>query len=139
MNTLATEITARAVILRGGQILLADHPMSPAAVLPGLPVDPGAPLENALLKEVTEQLGVRAVIVRFGGVVEHRYTSNGMAHHELTVLLVVALMGEPHAAGFHWVSLAELDDTDIRPSVLKSALSAAEDPPGWWPWRSDRD
>jgi ADP-ribose pyrophosphatase YjhB (NUDIX family) len=65
-----TEIVARAVIRREDRILVACPVGEDWCFLPGGHVEPGESVESALLRELAEELGTEASIVRLVGVVE---------------------------------------------------------------------
>jgi ADP-ribose pyrophosphatase YjhB (NUDIX family) len=73
MSAAVTETIARAVIRRSGQILLARQRTKSWSFLPGGHVEPGESVEIALDRELFEELGIRARIAGFVGVVEHGF------------------------------------------------------------------
>jgi 8-oxo-dGTP diphosphatase len=142
MDAAATEIIARAVIRRGGQLLLATQRTKSWSFLPGGHVEPGECIEVALIREIMEELGTEAKIEGFLGVVEHGYTEDDITHHELNFVFEVAITdSDPRSQEAHlefqWLPFDDLADTDIRPSTLKNALlSAGEDrTPFWHGWK----
>ncbi|CRK56910.1 Nudix dNTPase DR1776 [Alloactinosynnema sp. L-07] len=139
--TVTTEIIARAVIRRDGHLLLARQIGKSWYFLPGGHIEPGERVEPALVREIAEELGTDAKIAGFVGVVEHGYTEDGATHHELNLVFEIALAhGDPTSQEdhleFHWLPLAKLADTDIRPTTLKNALIAfdADRTPFWRGW-----
>lgn len=141
MRPATTEIIARAVIRRGGQLLLARQRTMSWLFLPGGHVEPGERVEVALVREIAEELGTEAKIVRFVGVVEHGYIEDGTSHHELNLVFEVAITGtepvsrEDHLE-FHWLPIDQLAETDVRPGAVKKALLISEDDraPFWHGW-----
>jgi 8-oxo-dGTP diphosphatase len=140
--SVATEIIARAVVRRDGEILLVRLRGESWSFLPGGHVEDGERVESALVREIAEELGADAEITRFVGVVEHGYVDDGVAHHELNLVFEVALddteavSREDHIE-FHWLPLDRLADTDVRPGSLKAALLAAQrdGTPFWHGWQ----
>jgi 8-oxo-dGTP pyrophosphatase MutT (NUDIX family) len=62
MSAPTTEIIARAVIRRDGYVLLARALSEPWWFLPGGHVEPGEPIQLALIREIAEELGTEARI-----------------------------------------------------------------------------
>ncbi|MEV0711963.1 NUDIX domain-containing protein [Nocardia aurea] len=131
MNTARTEIIARAVVRRDGDILLVKQRTKDWSFLPGGHVEPGERVEDALIREIAEELGTDAKIAGFVGVVEHGYVEDGAQHHELNLVFEVTIADldptsrEDHIE-FHWLPVTRLVDTDIRPAALKNVLPVAE-------------
>ncbi len=66
-------LAASVAVFRGGRVLLAERRHAPGAGLFSLPgglVEVGETLEDAALREVAEEVGVRARITGFNGHVE---------------------------------------------------------------------
>jgi 8-oxo-dGTP diphosphatase len=141
MSPVPTEIIARAVIRRNGQLLLARQRTKSWSFLPGGHVEPGERVESALIREIAEELGTEAKITGFDGVIEHGYVEDNVAHHELNLVFEVAITGtEPAGQEDHlefcWLPLSQLSAADVRPGSLKDALLAAGDDrtPFWHSW-----
>ncbi|GAA4899253.1 NUDIX domain-containing protein [Streptomonospora salina] len=133
-----TEIIARAVIRRDGQLLVARQRTKSWSFLPGGHVEPGERVEAALVREVREELGAEAKIERFLGAVEHGYIEDDATRHEINLVFEVAITDVEPASQedhleFHWLDVNQLPDADVRPGALKSALvSAGDDPTPFW-------
>ena len=143
MPTVATEIIARAVVIRDRRILAARQRAKRWYFLPGGHVEPGEAVEPALTRELREELALPATVTGFVGVVEHAYTEDGSHHHELNVIFEVDLgcaepVSQEDHLEFSWLSLDAIEDTDLRPGPLKAALQAwTENPvPFWQPQRT---
>lgn len=135
-----TELIVRAVIRRDGHLLLARQRNTPWSFLPGGHVEPGEPVETALLRELAEELGADAKITGFLGVVEHGYVENGPAHHEINLVFEAEIgnatpVSQEDHLECHWLSIAEIANADIRPSSIKNAIATSADTPFWRPWR----
>jgi len=141
MSAAVTEIIARAVIRRDGNILLVKQRTKKWSFLPGGHVEPGERVETALIREIAEELGTDAKIADFVGVVEHGYIEGGSTHHELNLVFEVTL-ADPEPASqedhveFHWLPINQLADADVRPGALKNALLTAgsHSRPFWHGW-----
>lgn len=145
MRSSHTEIIARAVVLRDGQVLTARQRGKKWHFLPGGHVEGGEAVEPALARELQEELGLQAIVKDFIGIVEHAYQEDGARHHELNFVFEVDLGNatptsqEDHLE-FTWVPLGTLLDADLRPGPLKTALQEwLGDPvPFWRPADVDR-
>lgn len=141
MSAATTEIIARAVIWRDSRLLLVQQRGKAWSFLPGGHVEPGERVEAAIVREIAEELGADAKIAGFAGVVEHGYIENGATHHELNFVFEVEIsvpepVSQENHLEFHWLPVAQLADTDVRPSALKNALLAAGEgaAPFWHAW-----
>lgn len=136
-----TEIITRAVIARRDHLLVVRHVAKSWSFLPGGHVEPGERVEDALVREISEELGTPARVGGLVCVVEHGYIEDGAAHHELNFVFDVHVdqddlhSREDHLA-FTWVSRADLPGLDLRPQVVKQALidAAPDAVPFWHPW-----
>ncbi|WP_062981076.1 NUDIX domain-containing protein [Nocardia anaemiae] len=124
--SVATEIIARAIIRDDGRLLVARERGKTWAFLPGGHVEPGERVESALIRELAEELGTAGRIIGFAGVIEHRYTNRGNAHHELNLIFEAELDGIPISQEDHlefdWLPIDQIDTTDLRPSALKAVI-----------------
>ncbi|OLT39112.1 ADP-ribose pyrophosphatase [Saccharomonospora sp. CUA-673] len=141
MSAATTEIIARAVIRRDGQLLVARQRTKSWSFLPGGHVEPGERVEAALVRELSEELGTEAKIAGFVGAVEHGYIEDGTTHHEINLVFDVAItdtdpISQEDHLEFHWLPLDQLAETDVRPGALKAALVTAGDDrtPFWHGW-----
>ncbi|WP_433714375.1 NUDIX domain-containing protein [Nocardia sp. CA-084685] len=95
--------------------------------LPGGHVEPGEPVESALIRELTEELGAASRIVGFAGVVEHGYRDRGTAHHEVDLIFDTELDGTPVSQEDHlefdWLPIDQIDRTDLRPAAVKTVIA----------------
>ncbi|WP_019811799.1 NUDIX domain-containing protein [Saccharomonospora halophila] len=141
MSAATTEIIARAVIHRDGQLLVARQRTKSWSFLPGGHVEPGERVEAALIRELSEELGTEAKIAGFVGAVEHGYIEDGTTHHEINLVFDVAItdtepISQEDHLDFRWLPLDQLGEADVRPGALKTALVTAGDDrtPFWQGW-----
>lgn len=141
MRPATTEIIARAVIRRDGQLLVVRQRTKSWSFLPGGHVEPGEGVEAALVRELGEELGTEATIAGFRGAVEHGYTEDGTTHHEINLVFEAAItdaepVSQEDHLEFHWLPLDQLVEADVRPGALKNALVTAGDgcTPFWHGW-----
>ena len=141
MSAAITEIIARAVVRRDGQLLLVRQRTKSWSFLPGGHVEPGERVEVALVRELAEELGTEAKVAGFVGAVEHGYIEDGATHHEINLVFEVSIndpspVSQEDHLEFHWLPIDQLADVEVRPGALKNALvTAGEDrTPFWHPW-----
>ncbi|WP_433756389.1 NUDIX domain-containing protein [Nocardia sp. CA-135398] len=136
----ATEIIARAVIRDGGRILVARERGKTWVFLPGGHVEPGEPVESALLRELAEELGTAGRILGFAGVVEHGYTDQGNAHHEVNLIFDAELDDTPVSQEEHlefdWLPIDQINAADLRPTALKALITNGTRS-FWHGWKAD--
>lgn len=118
-----------AVILRGGKILLLLRKKAPEAgcwTIPGGKVEFGETLEEAILREVKEEINAEGKIVAHLGVTNHILKEEGI--HFVAPRFLVELLGEPqnmepqkHEA-MEWFSIDHLPDNVTI--TTQKALSA---------------
>lgn len=97
----------------------------------------------ALVRELDEELGIDAEIAGFLGAVEHGCIEDDTTHHEINLVLDVAITDtEPTSQEdhlhFQWLPMNQLAEADVPPGALKQALLAAGDDstPFWHGWKS---
>jgi ADP-ribose pyrophosphatase YjhB (NUDIX family) len=127
MSTATTEIIARAVIRRDGHVLLARTLAEPWWFLPGGHVEPGEPIELALIREIAEELGTEARIDGLLAVVENRWSDSDSTHHELNLVFEATILGaEPESRErhleFRWLPLDQVADAEVRPAAIKRII-----------------
>ncbi len=138
-------VCSRGVIISQDHILLAydprPHPYHYYELdahfyyLPGGHIDFQESAHSALIREIKEETGYDATIEKFFGIIEHAWHFPGdevCCHtHEINLIFNLSVpqltwrdaipQKEDHVA-FQWISLETLHKTDLRPSLLKSAL-----------------
>lgn len=142
MNASGTELIARAIVRDGDCILTVRQKGKNWSFLPGGHVEPGEPVEPALLRELDEELAAAATVTGFVGVVEHGYTEDdGSVHHEINLVFWTTLVDSDVASQedhleFAWLPLADLPGHDLRPGALKDAIvDGLDSAPFWRPWK----
>jgi ADP-ribose pyrophosphatase YjhB (NUDIX family) len=145
MNKKNIHVLSRGVIIDQDHILLAYDPRTPPDhyyelntffyYLPGGHVDFQESAHKALVREIKEETGFEATIEKFLGLIENAWHFPGdevCCHtHEINLIFKLTVMGlkfrdavpqkEEHVA-FEWIPISSLEETDLRPLLLKSAL-----------------
>ncbi len=122
---------ARGVVIVEGKILLVHQIGADNTFLPGGHIEWRESAEQALVREIQEELGMYPTIKRFLGAIEHAWPENTRTNHEINLLFAVEIEGlvsdkppaslEPHLE-FLWVEPSQLAGVNLQPSALISLL-----------------
>ena len=114
----ALRFVAAALIVRGGQILIGqrrpDQPMALQWEFPGGKIEAGESAEEALARELSEELGIQATVGPRVTRIRHNYRHGGAV--DLQFFAVSEFAGEIENRIFHqlkWVRLEELPAYDF--------------------------
>jgi len=121
------EIISRAVIIHRGKILLCRMKTKSWYFLPGGDVEFGEKPEDALKRELLEELGVKTRMIKFIGVVENSFGQISKMQHEINIVFHVTLDNfkvislENHLE-FNWIDIASLKKNELRPIAMHKAI-----------------
>lgn len=108
----ALRFVAAALILRAGEVLIGqrrpDQPMALQWEFPGGKIEPGESPEQALARELDEELGIKAVIGPRITHIRHNYRHGGAV--DLQFFAVQEFTGEIDNRIFHQVRWTKLDE-----------------------------
>jgi 8-oxo-dGTP diphosphatase len=114
----ALRLVVAALIVRAGQVLICqrrpDQPMALQWEFPGGKIEPGESPEQALVRELNEELGITAKIGGRVTHIRHNYRHGGAV--DLQFFAVQEFTGEIENRIFHqvkWVKLEELPTYDF--------------------------
>ena len=114
----ALRFVVAALIVRGGEVLICqrrpDQPMALQWEFPGGKIEPGEGPEEALARELNEELGIHAEIGNRVTRIRHNYRHGGAV--DLQFFAVHAFTGELENRifqQFRWVRLEELPGYDF--------------------------
>jgi len=114
----ALRFVAAALILREGEVLIGqrrpDQPMALQWEFPGGKIEPGDSPEQALARELDEELGIKAVVGPRVTHIRHNYRHGGAV--DLLFFAVREFTGEIDNRIFHqvrWTKLEELTNFDF--------------------------
>ncbi|ETT83541.1 NUDIX domain-containing protein [Bacillus mycoides] len=101
----------RAIMIKDEKLLVAEY-IGYHYFLPGGHVEIGESAENALIRELREELGVTYSIKQFLGVIENQWQAKETLHHEINHIFEIdsnelksdftPISKESHLA-FHWI------------------------------------
>lgn len=127
-----------AVMLREDRILAMKDDRSPYFYLPGGRVKTGEPAEDAVLREVREELGEPATIVRPLWLVQSFFTedTDGTRFHELCLYFLMDISGTGLVSEgeeffrregsrihtFRWLEFGRLKDEYFYPTFLRTEI-----------------
>lgn len=118
-----------------GRYLFLERAREPSKGLWGLPggfVDPGEGVEQALTREIAEEIGGRVTDPRFLGSFPNRYLFAGIEYHTCDLYFRATLVGEPtglradpdEVSALVWVSPEEVDPGRLAFDSLRRVLSS---------------
>lgn len=117
----ALRFVAAALILRGGEVLICqrgpDQPMGLQWEFPGGKIETGESPEQALKRELGEELGIEAAIGPLVTRIRHNYRHGGAV--DLQFFVVRDFTGEMESrvhAQFRWARLEDLPGFDFLPA-----------------------
>ncbi len=122
------ELIARALIAQGNKILLAHKIGEVNTFLPGGHLEEGEFAEEALRRELSEELGKELEIGEFIGVLEHKFTDRqGRRYEEVNLIFKVELAIERVSSAekhleFIWVKPDELEEYNLYPTSLPQLI-----------------
>ena len=123
------ELLARAVIKHEDKILLAHRKGESNTFLPGGHIEAGEYAEDALKRELKEELGVESNIEGFVGLVEHKFIddNDGRYHEEINIVFKATInetevsSAEGHLE-FMWISPDDFEKENLLPSSFRKLL-----------------
>lgn len=117
----ALRLVAAALILRGGEVLICqrrpDQPMALQWEFPGGKIEAGESAEQALARELDEELGIRATVGALVTRIRHNYRHGGAV--DLQFFVVREFSGEIDNRIFAqvtWAPLERLPEYDFLPA-----------------------
>lgn len=121
-------VFVRAVILKNNRLLVCRHKDAPWYFLPGGEMQFGESANQAISREIKEELNTSAKIGKFIGAVESSFRENNHQHQEVNLVFTAALRkntarsAEAHLE-FEWLDLRKLVKVRLLPAVLKEQLA----------------
>lgn len=129
------------VILFENHVLLQGEPGNTVWTLPGGGVELLEPSEEALRREIHEELGVDIQVDRLLWITEEFYMINDHPHHQYSFYYLISLQNADYVYDithsidsvdqndsldiiFRWFKIDDLKDITIYPNMLQTALQA---------------
>ena len=127
------EVLARGVYIRDGRLLHCHSRGAENIYLPGGHVEFQESAGSALVRELMEELGIRAEVGRFLGVVEHAFLQHGKPHAEINLVFEFDVpewterddpqpISREKKINFGWTKLSDLNRSAMEPAVLRRLL-----------------
>ena len=123
------ETIARGVCVADGHVLLCRPKEGGYSYLPGGHIEFGETGAAALAREVDEELGRKADVGAFLGIVESQFVQKGEPHAEISLVYRMEVEGaaDPSARlasqedwiEFVWWPVARLDEANMLPAEMK--------------------
>ncbi len=128
-------VRVSALIIQEGKIYLAKSPKEEYYTIGGA-IHFGELTEEAVQREVREEIGIEVIVEKLAFVVENHFTLEGKDFHQIEFQYLVTPLSEPNhqmkesgqVRDCQWVSLDDLESINLNPAFLKQALTKLEGP-----------
>ncbi|MCF7871536.1 NUDIX domain-containing protein [Candidatus Woesearchaeota archaeon] len=126
MNIVRQFVT-RGVCIRGNQILILNKKGECHYFLPGGRVEKGERCEDALIREIKEELNKDSSIIRYIGAIEHDFIHySGKQYYEIGNFFLIdikdidsdVVSSNETELEFQWKNIDDLDKINIKPSPV---------------------
>lgn len=122
-------VRATALMVRDGKIYLAKSPEGKYYCIGGA-IAVGETTEQAVQREVREEVGCDVTVDQLAFVVENQFELYGMKYHQMEFHYLVTPVTEPQevmveggrSRTCEWVSIDDLPDLNLNPAFLRTAL-----------------
>ena len=123
-------VRATALIVQNNQLLVTKDKGEYYTI--GGAIQVNETTEEAVVREVREELGVKAETRQLAFVVENRFEQAGVSYHNIEFYYLVDLLEDApltmredeKTLPCEWIDLDKLKDINLVPSFLKTALPA---------------
>lgn len=121
-------VRATALIVEEGKLLVVEDEDGFYTI--GGAIQVGERTEEAVIREVKEELGVKAQTGQLAFVVENRFEQDGVSYHNIEFHYLVNLLEDApltmqedeKSQPCEWIDLDKLEDFQLVPAFLKTAL-----------------
>jgi len=122
------EVIARCIVVKDNKVLLCHGKGDDFYYLPGGHVEFGELIEDALKREIIEELGVKTKSMEFLFMLENIFKQKEASRHEFNHVFKVELetldfnITEEHIE-FSWHDISEIEKVNILPLAIKERIS----------------
>ncbi len=122
------EVIARALILKDNKILLCSGVGDNYYYLPGGHVEFGELIEDALKREIMEELGVETKSIENLFMLQNIFEQKGVSRHEFNHVFKVELKSydfnitEDHIE-FSWHNISDMKELNLLPEIMKKKIN----------------
>ena len=121
-------VRATALIVEEGKLLVVEDEGGFYTI--GGAIQVGERTEEAVIREVREELGVKAKAEQLAFVVENRFEQDGISYHNIEFHYLVDLLEDAPLTmqedakqlPCRWIDLNQLNTVPLKPAFLKTAL-----------------
>lgn len=129
------ELIVRALIIKNRKILVCRTNGRDYYFLPGGHVEFGETMQEALRRELYEELGAKVVMSKFIGGFENLFEQEGQKKHEVSFIFqvdidITEIVSREEHISFYWFTMDEFINENIAPPALKDAIVA---------WTAEKD
>ena len=125
-----------AIIEQNGKLLITQRPMDVHLAglweFPGGKVEPEESLEQALVREINEEIGVKIRVLGEYFRVEHAYPTKSVRLHFFDCAIVEGDPTPLHVANMEWVAPEELDNFSFPEADRELILRLRARPPQFY-------
>ena len=121
-------VRATALIVKDNRLLVVEDEDDFYTIGGAIQVDEAT--EDAVVREVKEELGVASKAVQLAFIVENRFEQDGVSYHNIEFHYLVDLLEDApltmqedeKSQPCEWIDLDKLQNTQLVPAFLKTAL-----------------
>lgn len=123
------ELLVRALIIKDRKILVCQTSGRDYYFLPGGHIEFGETMQDALRRELLEEMGARIIRAQFIGGIENLFEQDGEKKHEVSFVFQVdidanEIMAKEEHISFFWFTIDEFINGNFVPPALKDAIIA---------------
>ena len=129
LNQMVFGVRATALIVKDNRLLVVEDEDGFYTIGGAIQVDEAT--EDAVVREVKEELGVASRAAQLAFIVENRFEQAGIHYHNIEFHYLVDLLEDAPLTmqedtkplPCRWLALEDLSTVDLKPAFLKTALS----------------